>query len=150
MVLIPTKHELSAVGVIGDKIYIGDVHSTECYDTVSNKCVTVSGQSARNAGYCVYQNKLYVAGGCVDANKVISTLQCYDPISDEWTMLADMSTARAGLSLVVYNDRLWVIGGTADGYKELDALESYDVQQNKWRSEQRLPLGISGGGAIVL
>eukprot|EP00698_Gefionella_okellyi_P014994 TRINITY_DN4196_c0_g1_i1.p1 TRINITY_DN4196_c0_g1~~TRINITY_DN4196_c0_g1_i1.p1 ORF type:complete len:354 (+),score=75.11 TRINITY_DN4196_c0_g1_i1:83-1063(+) len=136
------KHVHAAVGVIGDKIYISGHRGTECYDIVTKNCAIVSGQSKEHSGYCVYQNKLYVAGGAGD----VAVLRCYDPVSDKWTRLADMSAGRYRLSLGVYNDQLWAIGDDVGSHE----VESYEVTQNKWRSEPDLPARCGFGGAIAI
>lgn len=44
-----------------------------------------------------YEGKLYVCGGKMDtsqATQVLSSVECYDPQTNEWTMLSSMITGR--------------------------------------------------------
>eukprot|EP00698_Gefionella_okellyi_P012092 TRINITY_DN3229_c1_g2_i2.p2 TRINITY_DN3229_c1_g2~~TRINITY_DN3229_c1_g2_i2.p2 ORF type:complete len:302 (+),score=68.30 TRINITY_DN3229_c1_g2_i2:35-940(+) len=138
-----TKHSYTSVGAIGDKIYISDHTSTECCDPAANSCVKRSGTTPFGAGHCVYQEKLYVAGGTL--GKPLKLFQCYDPVTDQWTRLADMPAARTGVSLVVYGDRLWAVGGQTKSVAE------YDVARNFWREGiTQLPEMMDCCGALVL
>eukprot|EP00698_Gefionella_okellyi_P012089 TRINITY_DN3229_c1_g1_i5.p1 TRINITY_DN3229_c1_g1~~TRINITY_DN3229_c1_g1_i5.p1 ORF type:complete len:859 (+),score=201.02 TRINITY_DN3229_c1_g1_i5:29-2605(+) len=151
VVTLCNEYSYPSVGVIGNKVYISGYKGAECYDSVSNTCVALSGTSAIRAGYCVYQNKLYVAGG---ANaQAVNKFMVYDPVTDRWTRLADMPTGRWELSLVVYGDRLWAIGGVTElSFEETHCavVESYDVRTNIWRAETSLPEPIAYCGAIVM
>eukprot|EP00698_Gefionella_okellyi_P018926 TRINITY_DN5735_c0_g1_i3.p2 TRINITY_DN5735_c0_g1~~TRINITY_DN5735_c0_g1_i3.p2 ORF type:complete len:139 (+),score=29.16 TRINITY_DN5735_c0_g1_i3:32-448(+) len=56
-----TKHQFAAVGVIGNKIYISGASSTECYDTVTNKCVKMKGTATHYAGFvCTTTNCMWL------------------------------------------------------------------------------------------
>eukprot|EP00698_Gefionella_okellyi_P004498 TRINITY_DN14134_c0_g1_i1.p1 TRINITY_DN14134_c0_g1~~TRINITY_DN14134_c0_g1_i1.p1 ORF type:complete len:404 (+),score=49.92 TRINITY_DN14134_c0_g1_i1:39-1214(+) len=100
-----------AVGVIGERIYISDLWSTEYYDIATNQCVQVSGKSASGAAYCVYEERLYVLDG-VDSRLVgqKNCFRCYDPKSDVWTTLASLPEmdrlVQRLAGLVVFEDRL--------------------------------------------
>eukprot|EP00698_Gefionella_okellyi_P006359 TRINITY_DN15726_c0_g1_i1.p1 TRINITY_DN15726_c0_g1~~TRINITY_DN15726_c0_g1_i1.p1 ORF type:complete len:359 (-),score=45.01 TRINITY_DN15726_c0_g1_i1:14-1039(-) len=133
------------IALIDDKIYISSFWSTECYDIASNASAVVSGTSPPACGVCVYRGKMYTAGGLTadsTAVKALKMFRCYDPASDQWTQLADMSIERVGCVLVVYRDRVWVIGGISGAQPSVlvTAVESYDAVKNTWRQEMDLPL----------
>jgi hypothetical protein len=51
--------------------------------------------SARFAhGVAVVDGKLYVVGGVDGTNTRLSSVECFDPSTGEWSVVAPMSTAR--------------------------------------------------------
>eukprot|EP00698_Gefionella_okellyi_P002078 TRINITY_DN11958_c0_g1_i1.p1 TRINITY_DN11958_c0_g1~~TRINITY_DN11958_c0_g1_i1.p1 ORF type:complete len:364 (-),score=32.99 TRINITY_DN11958_c0_g1_i1:63-1112(-) len=142
-------YERPSVGVIGGKLYISEHRFAECYDIVTGVIQNCSRSEVHSAGYCVYQGKLYVAGGLWRSTELLNSLQCYDPEADQWTRLADMQCYRQSLSLVEYRGRLWAVGGF-NGQQGTHFVESYDVQSNTWRSECSMPSAGHAGGAVVI
>eukprot|EP00698_Gefionella_okellyi_P013213 TRINITY_DN3608_c0_g1_i2.p1 TRINITY_DN3608_c0_g1~~TRINITY_DN3608_c0_g1_i2.p1 ORF type:complete len:291 (-),score=59.13 TRINITY_DN3608_c0_g1_i2:186-1058(-) len=164
----------AAFGLIEDKIYIASQAFTLCYDVNTASCTRRSGRAdVFHAGCCVFQNKVYIAGGD-DGHSHVKHMRCYDPVTDMWTVLADMCNKRRWLSLVQFKGRLWAIGGssvTEDHDVETDkwceefkdrlwaaegsqaaVIETYDVQTNRWCEEprDREPKPLRCCGAIVL
>lgn len=53
---------------------------------------------------CVSTGKLYAVGGYDGASRqCLSTVEEYDPVSDQWCYVADMSTRRSGAGTHTYN-----------------------------------------------
>jgi N-acetylneuraminic acid mutarotase len=47
-------------------------------------------------GVAVVDGKLYVVGGVDGSNTIVSSVECLDPSTGQWSMMAgEMSTARA-------------------------------------------------------
>lgn len=67
----------------------------------------------------VFAGKLYIAGG-FDGTSCLMSAEMYDPLSDQWTVLAAMSIRRSGVSLVACDDRVFAIGGY-DGQRRLES-----------------------------
>ena len=62
-------------------------------------------------GLEVIDGKLYFAGGYDGYGQYHNTFERYDPDSNQWTVLASMSVARAGLSTSVLNGKFHAIQG---------------------------------------
>lgn len=64
-----------------------------------------------------------VGGWC--SGDAISSVERYDPQSNEWRMVAPMSKRRCGVGVAVLNDLLYAVGGH-DGQSYLNSIERYD------------------------
>ena len=80
----------------------------------------------------VYDGKIYCIGG---TNNVIgaslSSVECYGPVTNMWTSLTPMPTARGSLGAATLNGKIYAIGGI-DYYVALDTVEIYDSQLDEW------------------
>ena len=62
----------------------------------------------------------------------------YDPRTNTWTRLADMTTARASLVAGHSGDKVYAIGGT-NGVSTSNANEVYDIPSNSWSPNTAMP-----------
>jgi hypothetical protein len=93
-------------------------------------------------GFLTYFTVLYEnAAGGFDGKMDLSSVERYDPVSNEWKSVANMTTARSGFGLVVLNGRLHAVGGY-DGRNYLSSAEIYDHRTNSWSTfvEAALPI----------
>ena len=101
------------------------------------------------SGVAVLDNKIYVTGGDKnDSDDVQPTSSgyCYDPRTNNWSLVANMNVARVGHSLVSLHGRLYAIGG--DG---VDSVEVYDPDMDTWTLLQcKLDGKVVGGNDAVL
>lgn len=87
----------------------------------------------------------YVAGGrSAILGTVLKDLERYDAVTNTWTTLSPMPTARAGAAIAPVDDSLYVIGGrTGTGGPctgtPLDAVERYDIDTDTWTPVAPLP-----------
>ena len=60
-------------------------------------------------------NELFVFGGCnLNVNQQAQPVmqsECYDPATDQWTVVAPLSISHKEASCVVYRDHIYVLGG---------------------------------------
>ncbi|QOV91781.1 Kelch repeat-containing protein [Humisphaera borealis] len=70
-------------------------------------------------------------------------LDAYNPTTNTWTRLADLSVARGHISssVLVRNGRILVIGGTVNGDLPSSDIAEYDPATNAWSKLQSLPQG---------
>jgi len=73
---------------------------------------------------------LFAVGGWCSGD-AIASVERYDPISNEWHMMAPMNKRRCGVGVAVLNDLLYAVGGH-DGHCYLNSIERYDPQTNQW------------------
>ncbi len=83
--------------------------------------------------------KIYAIGGNPDGSNVISTVEEYDPVTDEWTKKADMPTERHALSASVVNGKIYAIGGGGENTGSLSTVEEYDPVTDKWTGKADMP-----------
>jgi len=70
-----------------------------------------------------------VGGWC--SGDAISSVERYDPQSNEWRMVAPMSKRRCGVGVSVLNDLLYAVGGH-DGQSYLNSIERSVAVQNMY------------------
>lgn len=76
---------------------------------------------------------LFAVGGWCSGD-AISSVEKYDPQTNEWRLVAPMSKRRCGVGVAVLNDLLYAVGGH-DGQSYLNSIERYDPHTNQWSSE---------------
>jgi len=104
---------------------------------------------------CVVQDKLLAFGGCtLNANQqALPVLQseCYDPATDQWSIVAPLAISHKEASCVVYQDHVYVLGGynvqTKTGQK---MVSRYDPLTGTWETVGALPQSKTGVGYCVL
>ncbi|RWS03726.1 kelch-like protein diablo [Dinothrombium tinctorium] len=76
---------------------------------------------------------LFAVGGWCSGD-AISSVERYDPQTNEWRMVAPMSKRRCGVGVAVLNDLLYAVGGH-DGQSYLNSIERFDPHTNQWSSD---------------
>uniref|UniRef100_A0A6Q2X047 Kelch-like protein 20 n=1 Tax=Esox lucius TaxID=8010 RepID=A0A6Q2X047_ESOLU len=76
---------------------------------------------------------LFAVGGWCSGD-AISSVERYDPQTNEWRMVASMSKRRCGVGVSVLDDLLYAVGGH-DGSSYLNSVERYDPKTNQWSSD---------------
>jgi len=66
------------------------------------------------AGVCSVDQCIYAVGG-YDGSSQLSSVECYDVGSDQWTAVTPMNCPRSALSLSVVNDSIYAIGKFCTG-----------------------------------
>lgn len=74
-------------------------------------------------GVAVVGGKLYSIGG-FDGVARLATVECYNPVLDEWTTMSPMISKRSALAVAAVGENLYVIGGY-DGITSLCSVEMY-------------------------
>ncbi len=141
-----------SVADVGDKIIaalgldpsLGDTATTRIYNIASDTWTSgnpAPGTSSEGAGIS-HNGLFYNVGGRLGSAR--SDLWSYNPETDTWAVLANMSTARAGLGVAVVGEALYAIGGrTSTGGPctggPLSVVERYDIASNTWTTVAPLP-----------
>lgn len=151
---IPTSVFNYASAVVDNKIYIEGgglsgapyyTNSNQIYDPKTNTwntgeplSLTVHASSAGATTGLYASAKLYVIGGTNDGYNGIKTIQIYDPQIDNWTLGAQMPTARLSLAVAVLNDTVYALGGISSAGPQNNKGTIYTV------NEQYLPMDYQG------
>ena len=103
------------------------------------------------ASSVVLDGKIYVLGGKTINNKVLNTVECFDPGQGMWieNALPPFETERYNAAAVVFNGKIFLIGGRSS--KEiLEDVEVFDPVQNSWKHVQNIHEGREGHVAFIM
>jgi len=163
---VPAPTEGMTVGGVGKVIITaygasstGDTNLTRLYDFAADSWslgspAPLPARSEAAYGDTTHAGFLYVIGGG-NSGGVLSDLQRYDPVTDTWTTLASMPTARAGAVAAVVDNNLFVIGGRlsaagpCNGGPYLATVEKYDTDTDTWSTVAPLPSPRSDLAAVA-
>jgi hypothetical protein len=88
-------------------------------------------QQDSGAGAAAAGELVIVMGGCGTNFERHCSAEYFNPLSNEWNPLPDMTTRRAFCAAVSCNGKVYVMGGH-DGTRPLRSAEVYDPEENKW------------------
>lgn len=89
-----------------------------------------------SVGVAVMNGMLYAVGGYDGvARQCLSSVEVYNPETDEWNQIESMIQRRSGAAVAVIDNLLYAIGGH-DGPDIRKSVECYDHRTGKW---QRIP-----------
>ena len=130
---LPTARNHAAVGMVNNKIYIiggrvgaafitraSNVGIVEEYDPATDqwgalKASMINPRSA--AAWGTYKGKIYVAGGEERSSgpwqRTFRAVEAYDPATNRWSSLPDMTFPRHGLAGDIVNGKLHLVSGDA-------------------------------------
>lgn len=100
------------------------------------------------AGAAVYDGKIYIVGGITNGHQdgFQPWLDCYDPATGDWTVLADAANARDHFQAVVIGHRLYAVAGRTTSKQTqqvfdltVGAVDVYDLKANTWLPEGTCP-----------
>ncbi len=103
------------------------------------------------AASVVWQNKIYVFGGKSLNNRILKTVEVYDPTTGQWdtTSVKPMKKGRYNLAAVVFQNKIYIIGGRNDDDVS-DDVYVYDPVQNSWSKAQELHKEREGHTAAIV
>ena len=89
----------------------------ECYDPTIDRWTLVSEMqtSREGAGLTNLDGILYCVGG-YDGNRILNSIERFDPRTGHWASLAPMSTRRSGMNTMVTSICIKTILSTAEDY----------------------------------
>ncbi|CAK9302575.1 unnamed protein product [Gordionus sp. m RMFG-2023] len=106
----------------------------ETYDSRSDRwfICTSNPTTSRPAyhGMVFLNGFIYVIGG-YDGTDYFSTVQSFDPETEEWKLVAPMHKPRCYVSVACYNGRIYAIGGY-NGVQRMASGEKYNPINNQW------------------
>src|SRR6185295_10515542 len=79
----------------------------------------------------------------------LAITEAYDPTTDRWTRVADMPTARSGITAGVIRETIYVVGGEApEGTFRVN--EAYRPEVDQWQVVAPMPTSRHGLGSAVV
>lgn len=91
---------------------------------------------------------LYAIGG-FDGKDRLSSVECYHPENDEWTMVSPMKCSRSGAGVASLGQYIYVIGGY-DGKSQLNSVERYDTEHDVWENMSSVTIARSALSVTIL
>src|SRR5271156_540496 len=83
--------------------------------------------------------RIYAIGGAGLASSVFATVEAYDTLTQTWSTVAPMLTARASLAAASRPGRLYAIGGYDASINAVATVEIYDPAAGTWASGPSMP-----------
>ena len=79
-------------------------------------------------------DRIYAIGGqCNTGNFILTnTVEEYDPTTDVWTYVSEMTHARSEHAACVLDDKIYVVGGMGNDNKAVNDIECYDPSCDEW------------------
>jgi RNA polymerase sigma factor (sigma-70 family) len=165
---MPTPRASISTAVYKKKIYvIGGVGKekkyplsiVEEYDPANDAWTKKSDMifARANLAAVSLNGKIYAIGGQINKwgpenGDFTSVLEEYDPLTDTWKQLSNMSTARALFSANVVDGKIYVLGGVNREYRHLaiSTVEEYDSHTDKWTKKPDMLTARYGFGSTVI
>lgn len=97
----------------------------------------------------IVSNRLLYAVGGFDGKERLSSVECYHPENDEWTMVSPMKCSRSGAGVANLGQYIYVIGGY-DGSSQLNSVERYDTEHDVWEYVSNVSIARSALSVTVL
>lgn len=92
--------------------------------------------------------RLFAVGG-IDANKGAMTIESYNLLKDQWTVVGQMTNRRLQFGVAVMQGKICVVGGR-EGLKTLSTFECWDPDTGLWTSLEQMNSPRHGLGVCVL
>ncbi|XP_022808536.1 kelch-like protein 12 [Stylophora pistillata] len=147
----------SFVVASGSHLYLlgGSAPNTSCYvakverfNIEENQWEEIADmQQGRGGAFGVAtEEKVFVAGGLNEENKVSRRCEMYNVSTNEWHFIGSLNTWRVYGSMVCLNGILYVLGGTKNNRDRLLSVECYDSTEDKWIEKTSIPVQMYASG----
>ncbi|XP_067641690.1 kelch-like protein 5 isoform X2 [Eurosta solidaginis] len=135
--VVELNHKVYVVGGKGEDDEI--LNSVEMY-TASDGWESINAMITPRcwATAVVFNEKIYVFGG--HDGDDLKSVECYNPITNNWTQCADMNEGHSNPGASVHNGQIFVVGG-CNLEEESSTVERYDAQRNEWTRICSLNIG---------
>ncbi len=105
-------------------------------------------QTARSAHTAVeYSGCIYVIGGITRQATVLSSIEIYDPDSNEWTSGPDLPVPLYHHAAIVVNDTIYIFGGTSRNFRPSNLMFKYKPG-DQIITGQEMPMTLTGMSTI--
>jgi N-acetylneuraminic acid mutarotase len=131
--------------------------ATYMYDPLTNtwKRLADIPTPRRSACSASVNGRLLVIGGTTTGYNTtpavpINTVEAYDPVTDSWTTLSPMPTARFGTTAAVIGSSVYVIGGFDSSNTSTAIVEKFDPTGNSWSAADSLPAPLGDAMSVAI
>jgi len=100
-----------------------------------------------NYGVVAFDGCIYSFGG-FDGTNALSSVEEYDPASDDWMSVTSMHTRRQACGAAALGDFIYVAGGF-NGHQQLQSAEKFDPINNHWQALANMSAARYGCGVVA-
>lgn len=97
----------------------------------------------------IYEDFVYVIGGCDEKGTPIGSCEYYEPAKRRWHRINDMPTKRASPAAAVIGEKIVVIGGVGLEQQPVSAVETLDLKTKEWTVVEQLTKPLLGLSCVV-
>jgi N-acetylneuraminic acid mutarotase len=140
--------QIYAIGGAQDSGWI-ELSTVEVYDPVTDTWTAKTDMPTARCllGTSVLEGQIYAIGGYNGrgaASNGMSTVEAYDPVTDNWASKADMPTGRLVLSTSAVDGIIYAISGAPEpgdnsGFPGVSTVEAYNAVTNTWATKTDIP-----------
>jgi N-acetylneuraminic acid mutarotase len=94
--------------------------------------------------------KIFAVGGEDGTGTSLSSVECVDPSTGVWSVVAAMSTARDSHGVAVVDGKLYAVGGDDDTDTTVSSVECFDPSTGVWSAVAALGTARSAHGVAVV
>ena len=122
------------------------VCTTNRFDPINKKLEEVADLKWGRYDACgaSMNSKVFIAGGWSSIDFYLQNTEAYNPSTNEWQLMAELTIPRFGSSMVCFEGRLFVFGGTTytDRDRMIRALtvEVFHPESNVWEEVSAIPI----------
>jgi N-acetylneuraminic acid mutarotase/glucose/arabinose dehydrogenase len=140
--------------MVGGKTATDHVSSMFIYDPAADEWTRgpdLPGPAVENPALVALDGLLYAFGGSTEPfSGAVDNAAVFDPLTEVWTPLTPLPTARGGSAAEAVGGLIYVVGGLAANGASLDAVEVYDPTTDAWTSAAPMITRRDNPGAAVL
>jgi len=138
------------VYAIGGETPTGLTGAVERYDPRADQWVSLAAKPVpvRGAGAAVVRGKIYVPGGCTEADRALSILEVYDPEADLWSQGPDLPAPVCEYAIAALEGQVYLFGGR-DGTRYKANAYAFDPRENRWLELPSMPTARAGAAAAA-
>ena len=125
---------MAAVSV-EDSIFVLKENGMSCFNLANSSWEDVAAMDSVRRGLCAValNGAVYAIGGHDGLRNLgLSSVEKYDPGSNQWAYVASMDEQRCFASATVMGNKILVVGGTGEGFLPLSNCELYDPITDVW------------------
>jgi hypothetical protein len=94
--------------------------------------------------------KIFAVGGADSTDTALSSVECLDPLTGEWSVLAPMSTVRYAHGVAVVDGKIFAVGGKDGTNTRLSSVECFDPLTGVWSALAAMSTARSSHGVAVV
>ena len=145
----PRKHSQKYFYVIGgytrkldarwsETVSLADVERcNELITDLQTSSISPMKYPRNSVGVAALYGLVYVIGGENDS-LIYDSIECYNPVLNQWKLMASMCTPRVGLGACVVDNEIYVIGGWI-GSEIAKTIEKYNTEEDCWAVVGEVP-----------
>ena len=131
-----------------ETVSLADVERIDEAMTNSHTLICPMNHPRNSFGVAALNGLVYAIGGEKDS-LIYDSIECYNPILNQWNLMASMETPRVGLSACVVDNEIYVVGGWI-GSEIAKTIVKYNPDEDCWFDLGDVPIPRYHAGACEM